>query len=615
MKRTMALFAIILLAVSAVAQGAEAIKNWPAPSTWTPPAAQATSGRSALGGGGGGYPPLPFIPIAPCRVADTRGNGFTGSYGPPSMAGGASRNFTITAQCGIPDSAVAVSFNFTVWNTSSYGDFNIYPTGGTRPVVSTLNWGPGVLALANAAVVPLGTSGQITVVNESGSTVDVFFDVNGYYASTQPIATTFTILTPAVYGIYAQSSATGGYGVLGFAGASGTGVYGSGGAYGVYGYSSGGQGVYGVSSTNAGVYGNSTSSVGVVGISNGGGLAGVLGQNGAAIDGSQGVGGLANGAAKVFGVQGQISTNATAGSAGVHGLGAATSGTSYGVLGETSTSASASAGVEGVNTGSGTNSAGVLGVNGSPVSSTWISAGVRGEAGYSFGVLGVSNYKAVVGAYHNGTSGANEAKGLLGYKAGSTGYAVYGEVGDFGGTGAKYFVEPHGLDAAKVIRYVALEGPESGTYFRGKARTQGGIAVIEVPDHFKMVSDEEGMTVHVTPIGQFAQTWIESADLSSVVIRSSRDVDFNYIVHGVRRAFRNFNPVDVSPEFRPENAQSRLADALPAEIKSRLVRVGIYNPDGTVNMSTAERLGWAQQWRDDEAKAKAAQETAVARAR
>ena len=130
------------------APGAEksaGLPNWTAPPYWTPraegAAATAGAGREALAGTSS--PPLPFVAIAPCRVVDTRGYGFTGEYGPPSMAGGASRNFTIGGQCGIPASAVAVSFNFTVWNTSSYGDFNIYPTGGVRPTVSTLNWGPG----------------------------------------------------------------------------------------------------------------------------------------------------------------------------------------------------------------------------------------------------------------------------------------------------------------------------------------------------------------------------------------------------------------------------------------------------------------------------------------
>ena len=88
MKKTIAFAAVILLSLSSAALAAETIKNWSAPSTWTPPSAQATGGRSALLTT---YPPLPFIPITPCRVADTRGNGFSGAYGPPNMAGGASR--------------------------------------------------------------------------------------------------------------------------------------------------------------------------------------------------------------------------------------------------------------------------------------------------------------------------------------------------------------------------------------------------------------------------------------------------------------------------------------------------------------------------------------------
>ena len=73
-------------------------------------------------------------------------------------------------------------------------------------------------------------------------------------------------------------------------------------------------------------------------------------------------------------------------------------------------------------------------------------------------------------------------------------YAVYA-FGDYGGTGAKYFIEPHPTDASKVIRYVALEGPESGTYFRGTAHASHGQAVIAVPEDFRMVTDDEGLSL------------------------------------------------------------------------------------------------------------------------
>ncbi len=167
--------------------------NWAAPPYWTPVAAPREASESA--GAQKSFriepeavtavasAPLPFVAITPCRVADTRGgSGFPSGYGPPSIGGGVSRDFTVAGQCAIPADAQAVSFNFTVWNTTSYGDFKIYPKGAAVSPVSTLNWGPGTLMLANAAVVPLGAGGGITVVNEGAGTVDLFFDVNGYYS-------------------------------------------------------------------------------------------------------------------------------------------------------------------------------------------------------------------------------------------------------------------------------------------------------------------------------------------------------------------------------------------------------------------------------------------------
>jgi hypothetical protein len=190
--------ALVLLALApvnpatAASDESAAVRNWTAPPYWTPPAEAApaeAAGREALAAGRQPLTPgpvvMPFVAVAPCRVADTRGFGFTGAYGPPSLAASESRTYTITGQCGIPADAQAVSFNFTVWNTASFGNLTVYPAGGAVPTVSTLNWPPGTLALANAAVVRLGTggsAGQITVANQSGNTIDVFFDVNGYYS-------------------------------------------------------------------------------------------------------------------------------------------------------------------------------------------------------------------------------------------------------------------------------------------------------------------------------------------------------------------------------------------------------------------------------------------------
>src|SRR4029453_12553985 len=99
--------------------------------------------------------PLPFVGITPCRIADTRGNGFTGAYGPPSLAAGVPRTFVLTGQCGIGGAAQAGSLNLTVTNTQAPGHIVIYPAGGAQPTVSTLNYVTGQ-TIANAAVVSLG---------------------------------------------------------------------------------------------------------------------------------------------------------------------------------------------------------------------------------------------------------------------------------------------------------------------------------------------------------------------------------------------------------------------------------------------------------------------------
>ena len=152
----------------------EPIPNWAAPATWSP-----TRSEEGLTTMAAVTSPFPFIGLTPCRIADTRQASFPAGYGPPALTGGAPRNFTLTGQCGIPASAAAVSLNVTVTNTQGPGFILIYPQGGAQPSVSTLNYVAGQ-TIANAAVVPLGTGGGVTVIAGVSGT-DLILDTNGYY--------------------------------------------------------------------------------------------------------------------------------------------------------------------------------------------------------------------------------------------------------------------------------------------------------------------------------------------------------------------------------------------------------------------------------------------------
>src|SRR5262249_21675769 len=181
------------------------------------------------------------------------------------------------------------------------------------------------------------------------------------------------------------------------------------------------------------------------------------------------------------------------------------------------------------------------------------------------------------------------------------------DIGTIGCAGCtKQFVDPHPTDPTMTIHYVSLEGPEAGTYFRGTARTVHGQAVIEVPDHFGWVTQEEGMTVQLTPVGELAMMAVISQDLSRIVVRSSKDVTFHYLVQGIRPAHRDFVPVVEGGEYAPESARDRLKEGWPAWTKRRLVENGTYNADGTVNLETAERVGWTKMWAEREAQRQAA---------
>jgi len=123
---------------------------------------------------------LSFYPVAPCRIVDTRDPNRGPMFGPPSLVSNASRSFPVrTGPCNLPATAQAYSLNYTSVPNGPLGFVTTWPTGQSQPVVSTLNAPTGAVT-ANAAIVPAGTNGDVSVfvTNES----DLVIDVNGYFA-------------------------------------------------------------------------------------------------------------------------------------------------------------------------------------------------------------------------------------------------------------------------------------------------------------------------------------------------------------------------------------------------------------------------------------------------
>jgi len=122
---------------------------------------------------------MAYYPLPPCRVVDTRDP--DGPSGGPALAANSERTFVVTASCGVPSSALAVSFNIAVTLESAFGDLRIFPAGTPLPLVSAINYRP-FKTRSNDAVIGLGGAGDVTVhVDQPSGTVHLILDVDGYF--------------------------------------------------------------------------------------------------------------------------------------------------------------------------------------------------------------------------------------------------------------------------------------------------------------------------------------------------------------------------------------------------------------------------------------------------
>ena len=164
-----------------------------------------------------------------------------------------------------------------------------------------------------------------------------------------------------------------------------------------------------------------------------------------------------------------------------------------------------------------------------------------------------------------------------------------------GCSGFKPFIQPHPTDPSLNVQFICLEGNESGTYFRGKAKLMNGRAEITIPKEWQLVTEAEGITVQVTPIRSFSRLSVFDVSRERIEVRtapSDADCEFAYFVNGVRRGFAEYEPYLPNSAFRPEVKGVPFGTQYPQALRNILVKSGVLNADYTPNEATATRLGW-----------------------
>jgi hypothetical protein len=135
----------------------------------------------------------------------------------------------------------------------------------------------------------------------------------------------------------------------------------------------------------------------------------------------------------------------------------------------------------------------------------------------------------------------------------------------------KLFRVPDPDDPTRDIWYGCIEGPELAMYVRGTARLVNGRARIELPDHFRKLADEQGMTVQLTPLSPDSKglcvvrkglDGIEVAEL----LNGRGNYEFDWEVKAVRKEHRDFRVYRPWDEVMPGGTDP--AEAWEARLKS-----------------------------------------------
>ena len=108
------------------------------------------------------------------------------------------------------------------------------------------------------------------------------------------------------------------------------------------------------------------------------------------------------------------------------------------------------------------------------------------------------------------------------------------------GAVSKSFAIPHPTKEDHQLIYGSLEGPEHGVYVRGKATD-----VIELPDYWTALVDEDTITVQLTPIGRH-DFWVEKIENNRVYIGGG---ECFYFVQGMRK---DIAPLEVEVDLTPK---------------------------------------------------------------
>jgi hypothetical protein len=97
---------------------------------------------------------------------------------------------------------------------------------------------------------------------------------------------------------------------------------------------------------------------------------------------------------------------------------------------------------------------------------------------------------------------------------------------------SKSFLIDHPTKDGMKLQYTCLEGPENGVYVRGRLKDDN---VIELPDYWLGLVDENTITVNLTPIGHSQDLYVQDITDNQVIINDNVNINCFYTIFAERK--------------------------------------------------------------------------------
>ncbi len=229
-----------------------------------------------------------------------------------------------------------------------------------------------------------------------------------------------------------------------------------------------------------------------------------------------------------------------------------------------------------------------------------ISYGVNASA-FGYGASSVYGLRGTADADASGATGSAYGAYLSAY-SNSTAYGLYVSAG------TKNWVNPDPEDPDQSIVYATLEGGENGTYWRGTARLENGVAEVILPDHFrKATSPDYPVTVTLGALGDCNGIMVAEKSNERIVVKEFRggtsNVEFDFMVMGKRLGYEEYQPIIKNVDYVPfqgnnadmdesETTTQEFYDKHSEGVKQIFKKNGILDQEGKVNEKLFEEKGW-----------------------